>query len=89
TTQPPLTPAELRARGRTEILQREARERQLESVRQRELAKLKPAEQELQRVEKEIVRVEQAVKEQVRQRAAFNKALDVFFLKDLSNIFLK
>jgi len=87
TSLPPLTPAELRARGRTGILQREAQGRLLQSAKQRELTKLKPAEQELQRAEKEVVRIEQAIREQGRQRAAFNRALDVFFSKKPGAIF--
>ncbi|KKL53959.1 hypothetical protein LCGC14_2270210, partial [marine sediment metagenome] len=87
TSLPPLTPAELRARGRTGILQREAQGRLLQSAKQRELTKLKPAEQELQRAEKEVVRIERELREQERQKAAFNKALDVFISKDPRAIF--
>ena len=87
TTLPPITVAELRARGRAEILQRESQERQLQSAKQRELTKLKPAEQQLVKAEKEIVRVEEAIREQERQRAAFNKALDVFASKRPEAIF--
>ena len=87
TSLPAISVAQLRTRGRTQILQRRSRERQLAGAKERELTKLKPAEQELQRAEKEVVRFEAAIKEQGRQRAAFDKALKVFFDKDPRAIF--
>ncbi|KKN67048.1 hypothetical protein LCGC14_0466020 [marine sediment metagenome] len=84
---PAISPAELRARGRTEILQRESRERQLQTAKQRELTKLKPAETQLQQFEKDVQKAEVAIKEQQRQRIAFDQALKVFISKRPEAIF--
>ncbi len=84
---PGISPAELRARGRTEILQRESQERQLQTAKKRELTKLKPAETQLQQFEKDVQKAEAAIKEQQRQRAAFDKALDVALSKRPEAIF--
>ncbi len=81
TSLPAISVAQLRTRGRAQILQRESRERQLAGAKERELTKLQPVERELKRAEKEVVRFEEAIKKQEERRRAFDKALDLFIEK--------
>ncbi len=78
TQQASLTAAQVRQQTRSSIAQRQVQAKRLEGIRQQALQTLKPIEEQLDRAASEVRSVEQQIKKQEEERAAFFRALKAF-----------
>ncbi len=87
TTQPTLTPAQLRQQTQSSIAQRQVEAKRLGGVRKQALETLDPISKSLSQASRQVSSVESQLKEQINRERAFKKALDVFSSGDPRGLF--